>query len=167
MKQGKGFARGAEARKRAAAKKARPAPLVPKRTGASAIDKGPPMSDAHLRLVRAQQCIVSNTFGCVAHHPRELFDRTMGDRVSDYLCVPLRPDLHDGHNHSLHKTGMKRTNPVWWDQHGGTARVYRWLRMFLCRHYPAGHPGREHALAQIDCAATKTAQSGQYVKEAT
>lgn len=149
MNRGKGFARGKEAQRRAAAKKARPKNIVPKSTGTSAIDKGPPMSDAHLKLVRAQQCIVSRAFGTVAHHPRELFDRTGGQRISDFLAIPLRPDLHDGHNHSLHKRGMKRTDPTWWNENGGPFTVYRWLRNFLCRHYAIDHPGRIFALERI------------------
>lgn len=118
--------------------------------GESAARKGPIYSKDHLDLVRAQQCLVTRSHGCVAHHAREFFPRTAGKRITDFCALPLRPDVHDGEDYSLHKTGQKSGEPAWWAKNGYTAdRVFQWLRVFFSRHYPAGHPGVAQALEMI------------------
>lgn len=146
MNRGKGFATAKEAHARRAAKAARVKNTVPKRLGVSQAPKGPVYCEKHLALVRAQQCLITQAHGCVAHHAREIVLRTGGKRVTDFLAVPLRPDMHDGHNYSLHKTN----SAAWWDKHSiGRAGVFRWLKLFFRRHYPNGHPGVTQALEMI------------------
>lgn len=142
------FARGKEAQARKAAKAKRPAPLVAKSLGLSAVDKlADWRSDAHLTLVRAQPCIVSRSLvGVVAHHPDEAFPHLVAGarKISDFLCLPMRYDLHDPATPgSVHKLNHVR----WWAERH--IDVYAWLRGFLRRHYPVGHPGAEAALAEI------------------
>lgn len=140
------FATGKVAAARRAAKARRPKPIVPKRLGVSQDPKGPVYCEKHLALVRAQQCIVTRAHGCVAHHARELVLRSGGKRVTDFLAIPLRLDMHDGENYSLHKTN----SAVWWDKHSiGRAGVFRWLKLFFRQHYPNGHPGVTQALEMI------------------
>jgi len=100
-------------------------------------------SQEHLRLVRAQPCMISRTMGrgrVAAHHPKELFPAKMGVRISDYLCVPLSHDMHD----SLHKAN----NVSWWAGH--RRNPYVWLKWFLRMHYAPGHAGADHALEQVE-----------------
>lgn len=143
------FARGKEAQARKAAKAARPKNLVPKATGTRLVDKRAWLySEAHLKLVRAQPCIISRSLvDVVAHHPDECFPHLIAQqmKISDFLAVPIRHDLHDpGHPGALHKTNHvgwwlgKRTNP------------WAWLRGFLRRHYPVDHPGAAYAIEQLD-----------------
>lgn len=128
------FARGKEAQARKAAKADRPKSLVPKATGRRQDTKGPARSEAHLKLIRAQKCIVSGAYTeVVSHHAQECFPMfTMaGRKVSDFLCVPITHRLHDPDTPgSLHKTNHYR----WWAKRG--INVYAWLRGFLLRHYP-------------------------------
>lgn len=125
----------------------RPAPLVGKNLGKMLVDKGPVYSEAHLELVRAQQCMVTRSHGVVAHHARELFPRTAGKRITDFAALPLRPDMHDGHDHSLHKAGG---TAAWWLQNGYTrTQIFTWIRTFLRRHYPNGHPGVTQAFEMM------------------
>lgn len=115
-------------------------------------DEEPIIDAAHRDLVGRQPCIVSGYGGgerfCVCHHPRGLFLRTGGKRISDFLCTPLRADLHDGHGHSLHRHGDEA---VWW-QYAGVpkADVFRWIRRFLLDHYPIDHPGVVQAFVKMD-----------------
>ena len=140
------FARGREAQARKAAKAGRAKNLVPKRLGVSQDTKGPVYCEKHLALVRAQQCLVTQSHGCVAHHARELVLRSGGKRVTDFMAVPLRPDYHDGTNYALHKTN----SAAWWDRQPiGRAGVFRWLKGFFRRHYPNGHPGVTQALEMM------------------
>lgn len=143
------FARGREALARKAAKASRPRNLVAKATG-ERIDKGKLAhlySEEHLRLVRAQPCIVSRSLvGVVAHHPKEALSHLMqqGRKISDYFAIPLAHDLHDpDHPGSLHKSNSMD----WWTERN--IDVYRWLKLFLRRHYKPGHPGADYALEQI------------------
>lgn len=141
------FARGKEAQARKAAKANRPKNLVPKRTGASQETKGPARCEAHLKLVRAQKCIVSGSYiEVVSHHAQECFPMfTMaGRKVSDFLCVPITHRLHDPDTPgSLHKTNHHR----WWAKRG--INVYAWLRGFLLRHYSPTIPDVRAALEMI------------------
>lgn len=129
---------------------------IPKRLGRRLVpkDEEPIRSKAHLDLVRRQACIISGYNEgsgrpyCVAHHPRELFPRTGGKRICDFLCVSLRPDLHDGYGHSLHKYG---NGLVWWEQYQMIPRatIFHWIREFLLENYSPKHPGVLQALSKI------------------
>lgn len=130
---------------------AAPPLLVPKRLGTRIQPKLDFMrSEEHLKLVREQACLVSRMIGCydgliVAHHPKELFPSQAGAKISDFLCVPLRHDLHDpGYPGSIHTVN----NVSWWQERG--RNPYIWLKHFLRRHYKPGHPGAEHALSEIE-----------------
>lgn len=123
-------------------------PLKQGQTGRSAVDKLEHWrSDAHRELVRAQPCLVSRSLvGVIAHHPDECFPHLVAGarKISDFLTVPLRYDLHDPATPgSVHKVNHAR----WWEERH--VDVYAWLRGFLRRHYPVGHPGAEVALAEI------------------
>lgn len=102
------FVRGKEAQRRAAAKRARPAPLVPKRLGESAVDKGPLVDRSHRARVAEAPCMVCGLRGLTqAHHIRECFPRTMGVRIGDEWCVPLcvthHAELHAINNETFWK----------------------------------------------------------------
>lgn len=144
-----GFKRGAKRPPwRDPHKKHRPKPLVPKRLGTRAKPKNDHLrSEAHLKLVRVQPCLVTRSLvDIVAHHPKELFPAKMGEKISDYLCVPLRHDMHDpDHPGSVHKVN----DVSWWQEK--VRNPYLWLKTFLLRHYPLGdNPGVEHALSEIE-----------------
>lgn len=148
MKARKGMATGKEAQARRAAKAARPTSLVPKATGRMLFDKDDYLrSGAHLALVRQQQCLVTRSFGAIAHHPDECFPGLVAQqkKISDYLAVPLRHDQHDpGTPGSVHKVNNMR----WWKEKH--VDVYRWLKNFLRRHYKPGHAGADAALRWIE-----------------
>jgi hypothetical protein len=97
----------------------RPEPLVPKRTGSSAVDKGPERNAAWLARIRGLPCICCphgrQTSPTRAHHPKGLFPRTMGKRISDLLCMPLCDGHHTDWADALHKTGDEL---AWWRRHG-------------------------------------------------
>ena len=130
-----------------------PKPLVPKATGRRLQPKDAHMhSEAHIKLVKAQRCLISGTLGSqyvAHHHPDELYPHlvSMGLKISDYLSVPLAHVLHQEQPGSLHVTGA---SPQWWIDHAFIPqRVYLWTTYFLRRHYPPGHPGSDYALEQI------------------
>lgn len=89
--------------------------LIAKAMGMSDGDKGPDRSSAFLVRIRQQGCLCCDpdTQGTPtrAHHPRGLFPRTMGVRISDYLCVPLCDWHHTDGAEALHKTGDEQ---AWW-----------------------------------------------------
>lgn len=123
-------------------------PLKEGQTGRSAVDKLEHWrSDGHRELVRAQPCLVSRSLaGVIAHHPDECFPHLVAGarKISDFLCLPLRYDLHDPATPgSVHKVNHAR----WWEERD--VDVYAWLRGFLRRHYPVGHLGAESALSEI------------------
>lgn len=138
---------------RAALKKVRkPNPMKAGSLGARLVpkDEDPIFDKDHLALVREQPCIVRQLPGCIAHHPRGLFsNRTMGRRITDFLALPLAPDLHDGYGHSLHRHGNEE---VWWNYSAllTKADIFKWLRKFLLDHYPIDHPGVVQAFVKMD-----------------
>ena len=89
--------------------------LIAKAMGMSEAPKGPERSSAHLGRVRQQPCLVCDpdTQGTPteAHHPKGLFPRTMGVRISDYLAVPLCRWHHRDGREALHTTGDEQ---AWW-----------------------------------------------------
>jgi hypothetical protein len=97
----------------------RPVPLVSKPTGKRLDDKGPARSADWLVRVRAKPCLVCafgrQTTPTRAHHPKGLFPRTMGRRVSDLLCLPLCDWHHTDGPDALHRDGNEAR---WWRAHG-------------------------------------------------
>lgn len=97
----------------------RPESLVPKRLGVSATDKGPDRSAAWLARIRGLPCLCCphgrQESPTRAHHPKGLFPRTMGKRISDLLCMPLCDGHHTDWTDALHKTGDEL---AWWRRHG-------------------------------------------------
>lgn len=96
------FARGKEAQRRAAAKKARPKNLVPKATGARQDGgKGPWRCEAHKRRVVACGCLVprhsrarTECWGPVDPHHVTLWRKGWG-QPPDWTLVPLCRKHHD------------------------------------------------------------------------
>lgn len=72
----------------------RPAPLVPKALGKSAVRKGPVRDKTHLARVHGHPCLICSAREVHAHHVR-IGLRTMGVRKGDDLAVPLCPTHHD------------------------------------------------------------------------
>ncbi len=93
----------------------------------SRVSKKPARDEKHLKRVREQSCLVccqeyrceffwDTKYPVRAHHVRELFPRTSGRKISDYLTVPLCE-----YHHSDQSTGdslHKHNNADWWRSHG-------------------------------------------------
>ena len=126
----------------------RPEPLVPKAGTRRQDDKGPDRSPAWLARVRSLPCLAcfsgQQTTPTRAHHPKGLFQRTMGVRVSDLLCLPLCDSHHTDGPDALHKTGDELH---WWKSHG--IEPYGCILSMLagCRE-----PGRDEAIASVKAA---------------
>lgn len=119
--------------------------LVPKPDTRRQDDKGPERNAAWLGRVRLMPCLV-----CVygeqrhptrAHHPRGLFPRTMGVRISDLLCLPLCDRHHDTHPGSLHKAGDEA---AWWKSQGIEPYGVILSQLAQCRD-----PERDDAIAFV------------------
>lgn len=97
----------------------RPAPLVPKITGRPMESKGPARSADWLGRIRSMPCLCCphgrQQHPTRAHHPKGLFPRTMGRRVSDLLCLPLCDGHHTLWPQALHQTGDEA---AWWRSQG-------------------------------------------------
>lgn len=97
----------------------RPAPLVPKAQTRSQMDKGPARNEVWLGHVRRLPCLCCphgrQQSPTRAHHPRGLFLRTMGKRISDLLCLPLCDWHHTTGDDALHRTGDELG---WWKRMG-------------------------------------------------
>lgn len=130
------------------------------------VSKGPIMSETHLNRIRAMECIVTGAVRSydhsthrisrvVAHHPRGLFPRTMGKRITDFLAVPLLSEEHDDYPGSLHKHGDEAD---WWKLKRRDPLL--WLQAALPAMYPGGHPGVTQALAAIAALAPSNPSGG-------
>lgn len=123
----------------------RPAPLVPKHTGLSSDDKGPVRNERWLAFVRSLPCLCcphgKQTTPTRAHHPRGLFPRTMGRRISDMLAMPLCDAHHTEGPDALHRSGDELG---WWARHG--VEPYGVILSLLagCRD-----PDRDEAIAAV------------------
>jgi len=112
-------------------KKKRPStpstPSIPKRLGKSKVRKSPARDEKHLAKVRKHPCLICARFTPIvyasgranpvrAHHARELFPRTMGRQISDYLTIPLCELHHSDQSpwDSIHK----HNNIAWWHTRG-------------------------------------------------
>lgn len=97
----------------------KPPPLVPKVLGESVVDKGPARDSAFLARIRGLPCLIcvpgQQTAPTEAHHPKGLFPRTMGKRISDHTCCPLCRWHHQDGPDALHKTGDEAG---WWERMG-------------------------------------------------
>jgi hypothetical protein len=97
----------------------RPTLLVPKAQTRRQDDKGPERNAAWLAHIRSLPCLCCphgrQEHPTRAHHPKGLFPRTLGKRVSDLLCMPLC----DGH-HTLWPTALHATGDElgWWRAQG-------------------------------------------------
>ncbi len=104
----------------------------------SAVKKGPARSDDHLAMVRRMPCVICRLCGTPAahcgpseaHHARELFPRTMGVRISDYLTVSLCTQHHT----DFHKTN----NISWWRGWAMPGFPLTIMTTRLENNYPAG-----------------------------
>ena len=93
---------------------ARPEPLVAKASGRRMDDKGPARNSAWLAHVRRLPCLACSGLSAhpiEAHHPRGLFPRTMGKRISDLLALPLCQWHHTIGATALHRYGDELS---WW-----------------------------------------------------
>ena len=123
----------------------RPAPLVPKASTRRMDDKGPDRCPAWLAHVRQLPCLA-----CVygrqetptrAHHPKGLFPRTMGVRVSDLLTLPLCDTHHTDGPDALHRTGDELG---WWRSQGIEPYGAILSTLAQCRE-----PEKEEAMALV------------------
>lgn len=123
----------------------RPGNLVPKPDTGRRDDKGPARSTDWLARVRSMPCLCCphgrQTTPTRAHHPRGLFPRTMGKRISDLLCLPLCDHHHTDGADALHRTGDEAH---WWRAHG--VEPYGCILSMLsgCRD-----PNRDEAIAMV------------------
>ena len=96
----------------------RPEPLVPKPQTRSLEDRGPARNAAWLTHIRSLPCLICfngrQQHPTRAHHPKGLFPRTMGRRVSDLFCLPLCDSHHTTGPDALHNTGDELG---WWRRH--------------------------------------------------
>lgn len=123
----------------------RPDNLVPKPETRSLEDKGPERSPAWLGHVRRLPCLICahgrQEHPTRAHHPRGLFPRTMGVRISDLLCLPLCDRHHDQWPGSLHKAGDELG---WWRSQGIDPYQVILSQLAQCRE-----PERDEAIAFV------------------
>lgn len=97
----------------------RPDNLVPKALGLSAVDKGPTRSTDWLTRVRGLPCLIcahgKQTSPTEAHHPKGLFERSTGRKISDLLVLPVCCWHHTYGPDALHRTGDEAG---WWKRNG-------------------------------------------------
>ena len=107
-------------------------------------------SEKHLKLVRAQQCLITRSLiGVQAHHFDEGFPDVRGSDLSDFLAVPLHFTMHDPRfPGSVHHTGASED---WWAQQDlPVIAVLNWLSTFLRRHYLTPDAKVDNALRMIE-----------------
>lgn len=97
----------------------RPASLVPKPSTRRQDDKGPDRNSAWLAYIRKRPCLCCpdghQMHPTEAHHPKGLFPRTLGKRISDLLALQLCQWHHTIGPDALHRTGDEAH---WWRSHG-------------------------------------------------
>lgn len=98
---------------------ARPELLMPKAQTRRLDDKGPDRNAAWLARIRSLPCLCCphgrQQHPTRAHHPKGLFPRTIGRRISDLLCLPLCDWHHTLGPQALHRTGDEL---AWWRNMG-------------------------------------------------
>jgi hypothetical protein len=123
----------------------RPEPLVAKASTRRLDDKGPDRNALWLARIRSRPCLLcphgQQKHPTEAHHPKGLFPRTLGKRISDLLCLPLCQGHHTISPDALHRGGDEL---AWWRRHG--ADPYGVILSQL-----AGYrgPDREEAIAFV------------------
>jgi len=97
----------------------RPESFIPKATTRRLDDKGPTRNAAWLVHIRSRPCLCCfnghQQHPTEAHHPKGLFPRTTGKRISDLLCLPLCQWHHTIAPDALHRTGDEAR---WWRSQG-------------------------------------------------
>lgn len=131
----------------------RPANLVPKAASRRIDDKGPTRNAAWLAHVRSLPCLCcyagAQQQPCEAHHPKGLFPRTTGKRISDLLVLPLcSPGHHRSGPDALHNTGDELD---WWRRHGVDPYGVILSQLAGCRD-----PDKEEAVAMVKLARQRT-----------
>lgn len=123
----------------------RPEPLVLKAQTRRLDDKGPDRNAAWLARIRGLPCLACahgrQQHPTRAHHPKGLFPRTIGRRISDLLCLPLCDWHHTDGPAALHRTGDELR---WWRSIG--AEPYGCILSCLagCRD-----PNKDEAIAFV------------------
>lgn len=123
----------------------RPPSLVPKPSTGNMDPKGPERSAAHLAMVRTLPCLCCphgrQESPTRAHHPKGLFPRTAGKRISDLLCLPLCDRHHTDGPDALHATGDELG---WWKRMG--VEPYGAILSSLAG---SRHPDKEEAMQAV------------------
>lgn len=123
----------------------RPEPLVAKAQTRRLDDKGPDRNSAWLARLRSRPCVVcphgGQTTPTRAHHPKGLFPRTMGKRISDLLCLPLCDWHHTDGPVALHCYGDEL---AWWRSCGVEPYSTILSQLAQCRD-----PDRDEAVAFV------------------
>lgn len=97
----------------------RPEPLVAKAQTRSADPRGPTRNGWWMAIVRSKPCLIcahgQQTHPTEAHHPKGLFPRTTGKRISDLLVLQLCQ-----HHHTMGQDALHRTLDEigWWKRMG-------------------------------------------------
>lgn len=119
--------------------------LVPKPQTERQDDKGPTRNGAWLAHIRRLPCLCCPHGGqrhpTEAHHPKGLFPRTAGKRISDLFCLPLCQWHHTLSQDALHRTGDEL---AWWRRHGVDPYGTILSRLAACRD-----PERDEARAVV------------------
>lgn len=123
----------------------RPEPLIAKPQTRSAFDKGPARSTDWLTRIRSKPCLCcphgSQQGPTRAHHPKGLFPRTIGRRISDLLCLQLCDWHHTIGPAALHRTGDEA---AWWRSQGVDPYGVILSNLAGCRD-----PNRDEAVAFV------------------
>lgn len=97
----------------------RPEPLVAKPWTRRLDDKGPARSESWKAVIRTKPCLCcphgQQRHPTEAHHPKGLFPRTMGKRISDLTSLQLCQWHHTLGPGALHSTGDEL---AWWRSMG-------------------------------------------------
>jgi hypothetical protein len=123
----------------------RPASLVPKPHTRRLDDKGPARNSVWLARIRSLPCLCCphgrQSHPTEAHHPKGLFPRTIGKRISDLLCLPLCQWHHTMAPDALHRTGDELR---WWRSIGVDPYGVILSQLAGCRD-----PDRDEAVAFV------------------
>jgi hypothetical protein len=123
----------------------RPEPLVAKAQTRRLDDKGPDRNGAWLARVRSLPCLCCphgrQTTPTRPHHPKGLFPRTIGKRISDLLCLPACDWHHTDGPTALHRYGNELN---WWRSCGVDPYGAILSQLAQCRD-----PDRDEAIAFV------------------
>lgn len=125
----------------------RPAPLVPKATGAAARGyKEPAKDQAHMARIAALGCLICGQ-PAHAHHVDIVLPKKLGPKVTDYATAPLCPDHHlNNKQDCAHGYGGERE---FWARH--RIDIAAWIVRTLTKWYPPGtNPKADAAIDAIN-----------------